>query len=222
MARACLILDFDGTILDTEGPVYQSWAELWEEQGHELPRQLWQGLIGTDAGFDPWLELQRRAGRPLEPTLRDRRRARCEDLQSAHDTRDGILDWLAEAERLGVPVGVASSSPTDWVDRHLRRLGVRQHFACLSCCDDTVPAKPDPTSYRLACDQLGADPSRSVAVEDSPHGVAAAVVTGLYTVAVPHGLTADLDLSAADLVVPSLDGLRLADVLARAHRRAVA
>ncbi|MCA1845939.1 MAG: HAD-IA family hydrolase [Actinobacteria bacterium] len=222
MARACLILDFDGTILDTEGPVYQSWAELWEEQGHELPRPLWQGLIGTDAGFDPWLELQRRKGRPLDPTLKDRRRARCEDLQSAHDTREGILDWLAEAERLGVPVGVASSSPADWVDRHLRRLGLRQHFAYLSCCDDTVPAKPDPTSYRLACDRLGADPSRSVAVEDSPHGVAAAVVAGLYTVAVPHDLTADLDLSAADLVVPSLDGLGLADVLARARGRAVA
>ena len=222
MPQACLIFDFDGTILETEGPVYQSWAEVWEENGHELPRALWQGLIGTDAGFDPLAELERRAGRPLDPTLRDRRRARCDQLQAADDPREGVIEWLEEADRLGVPVGVASSSPAEWVDRHLRRLGLRQHFACLSCCDDTVPAKPDPTSYRRACERLGADPSRSVAVEDSPHGVTAAVAAGLYTVAVPHDLTADLDLSAADLVVGSLAGLALTDVLARARRRAVA
>ena len=29
VARACLVLDFDGTILDTEESLYRSWAELW-------------------------------------------------------------------------------------------------------------------------------------------------------------------------------------------------
>ena len=76
--------------------------------------------------------------------------------------------------------------------------------------------KPAPTSYLLACEKLGADPERSVAVEDSPHGVVAAVAAGLFTVAVPHGLTSGLDLSAADLVTGSLDDLSLSDALERA------
>ena len=58
-----------------------------------------------------------------------------------------------------------------------------------------------------------------MAVEDSPNGVRAAVAAGLLTVAVPHGLTADLDLSPADMLIGSLEELSLLDALERARRR---
>jgi HAD superfamily hydrolase (TIGR01509 family) len=207
-------LDFDGTILDTEEPIYRSWAELWAEHGQVLALPDWQEIIGTDGAFDPWTELERRLDRRLDPVLQERRRARRDELQARHLPRPGVVAWLEEAQSLGVPVGVASSSARDWVDGHLERLGLRGFFSCLVCCDGVVPAKPDPTSYRLTCTRLGADPGRSVAVEDSPHGVAAAVAAGLFTVAVPHQLTADLDLSAANLVVASLETLTLAEAMA--------
>jgi hypothetical protein len=50
--------------------------------------------------------------------------------------------------------------------------------------------------------------------------VAAAVTAGLFTVAIPHGLTVGLDLSAADLVSDSLDRLDLTETLAKAALRA--
>jgi putative hydrolase of the HAD superfamily len=116
-------------------------------------------------------------------------------------------------------VGIASSSPVHWVERNLDRLGLRDRFGCLACCGDALPAKPDPASYLHAVEVLGGDPRWSVAVEDSAHGVRAAVGAGLYTVAVPHELTAHLDLSAADVLLGSLDQLSLAAALERAHRR---
>ena len=216
---ACLILDFDGTILDTEEPVYLSWSELWEEHGHELVLARWQAVIGTDDTFDPWVELEQLVGSPLAPSLQERRRRRRDELLAPQGPRPGVLDWLEQADELGIPVGIASSSPPDWVEGHLDRLGLRQRFGCLACCDGAVPAKPDPTSYRLACKRLSAAPGRSVAVEDSPADVAAAVDAGLLTIAVPHRLTADLDLSRADRLVTSLDELALADVLEQACRR---
>jgi HAD superfamily hydrolase (TIGR01509 family) len=218
-AAACLVLDFDGTIVDTEQPVYQSWAELWEEYGVELGRARWQAVIGTDGVFDPWVELQRLVGRRLDPALALRRQARRDELQAAYDPRPGVLGWLEQARELGIAVAIASSSPVGWVAGHLARLGLTDRFAAVVCRDEVVPPKPDPTSYLEACRLLGADPRRSVAVEDSYHGVAAAVSAGLFTVAVPHGLTNDLDLSAADLVAASLLDLGLADVLARAAAR---
>jgi HAD superfamily hydrolase (TIGR01509 family) len=217
-----LVMDFDGTILDTEEPVYRSWAELWAEHGYELSLADWQAVIGTEGTFDPWAELETRAGRRLDPALQERRRARRDELQARHTTRPGVLDWLEEAARSGVPVGIASSSPQEWVDAHLERLGLRKFFACVVCASDVVPAKPNPTSYRLTCERLGADPLRSIAVEDSPHGVAAAMAAGLYTVAVPHPLTADLDLSAANLTVESLEMLTLSEAIAQARRGATA
>ncbi len=213
------MLDFDGTILDTEQPVYQSWSELWEEEGVELARGRWQAIIGTDAGFDPWVELQLEVGRVLDPALQERRTLRRDELQAAYRPREGIVEWLEEAHQLGVPVAIASSSPVAWVRGHLDRFGLGGEFTLMVCRDDVVPPKPDPTSYREACRRLGADIRRSAAVEDSHHGVAAAVAAGLFTVAVPHGLTTDHDLSAANVIVPSLEGLALADVLEMACRR---
>jgi HAD superfamily hydrolase (TIGR01509 family) len=213
------VLDFDGTVLDTEEPVYRSWWELWDHHGHELARAEWQALIGTAAGFDPKAELEARLGRPIEPGLLSRRLLRRDQLQEEHAVREGILAWLDEAARSGVPVGIASSSPQTWVDEHLRRLGLRDRFSVLVCAGEGVPAKPDPTSYRRACERLGSVPRLSVAVEDSPHGVLAARRAGLYTVAVPHPLTADLDLSAADVVTDSLGALTLAEAMRRAAGR---
>lgn len=215
-----LVLDFDGTILDTERPLFQAWSEVWDAHGHRLALADWQQNIGTEDTFDPRGELERRLGRALDPDVNDRRMARRDQIQAGYRPRAGVVRWLAEAHDSGVPVAVASSSPRPWVEGHLTRLGLRRYFSCLVCTDGVVPAKPAPTSYRLACERLGVDPWRSVAVEDSPHGVSAAVTAGLFTVAVPHGLTQDLDLSAADLVSDSLERLDLTEMLARAAGRA--
>jgi beta-phosphoglucomutase-like phosphatase (HAD superfamily) len=58
--------------------------------------------------------------------------------------------------------------------------------------------------YLLACERLSVETSLSVALEDSPNGIAAAKAAGLYTVAVPNRVTIHLDLSAADRIVESL------------------
>jgi HAD superfamily hydrolase (TIGR01509 family) len=214
-----LVLDFDGTVLDTEEPIYRSWQELWAEHGHELALADWQATIGTEGVFDPWDQLERRVGRPLDPAWHDRRRARRDELQARHHLRPGILAWLDAAGALDIPVGVASSSSVGWVSGHLERLGIRQHFQVIVGVDDAVPPKPDPSSYLRCCHGLGVDPTCSVAVEDSVNGVAAASSAGLYTVAVPHALTEDLDFSRADVVVASLATLSLSDALDAAGRK---
>lgn len=215
---AVLVLDFDGTVLDTEWAAYQAAAELWADHGIEVTIQDWAWRIGTNGHDDPFTELQKVLGRRLDPALNERRITRKNALTDEAPLNPGVLAWLEDAERLGVPVGIASSSPASWIERNLARLGLRDRFACLACAD-ALPAKPDPTSFRHAVEQLGGDPARSVAVEDSEHGVAAAVGAGLYTVAVPHRLTAHMDLSRAHEVVTSLADLTLAEVLARAAAR---
>jgi HAD superfamily hydrolase (TIGR01509 family) len=220
--RACLVLDFDGTILDTEESRYRAWAELWEAHGHQLLLSDWQRNLGTDDSFDAWVELERRLGESLDPQWHQKRLLRRDEIQAELGPRPGVLNWLASARALGIPIGIASSSPLGWVESNLERLRLRDFFSCVVCRDDDTPAKPDPTSYLLACDYLDADPSGSVAVEDSPHGVSAAVSAGLFTVAVPHGLTASLDLSHAHLVVSSLTQVSLTDALALATALATA
>jgi HAD superfamily hydrolase (TIGR01509 family) len=222
-----VVFDFDGTILETEGPAFQAWSEVWARHGCELRLQEWAAGIGTQDGFRPYEGLRRAVaarGRPFplaaEGEVREAARARVAELLAAAEPRPGVDRWLAEAAALGLAVGIASSSPAEWVERHLAGLGLRSRFLALSCCDGPVPPKPHPASYRAACRALGVSPAEAVAVEDSPHGVAAARAAGLFCVAVPSPLTAALDLGAADLVVDSLAAVTLAEVVALASASA--
>ena len=70
--------------------------------------------------------------------------------------------------------------------------------------------KPAPDLFLLAAERLGVDLAHCVAFEDSPNGVAAARAAGMVVVGVPGPMTAGLDMSAADLVVPSLAEIDLA------------
>ena len=61
--------------------------------------------------------------------------------------------------------------------------------------------KPAPDVYLEAARRLGVDPSRTVAIEDSAPGVAAARAAGMTVVAIPHRLTETHDLTGAHLLV---------------------
>ncbi|MGH9273537.1 MAG: HAD family hydrolase, partial [Acidimicrobiales bacterium] len=118
-----------------------------------------------------------------------------------------LLDALATA---GLPVGIASSSSRAWLDRHVGRLGLLDRFATLVGSDLVGGiSKPAPDVYLKACADLGADPARSVALEDSAHGATAAKAAGMAVVVVPSRITIHNDFSHADLVVDSLLDLSL-------------
>jgi HAD superfamily hydrolase (TIGR01509 family) len=210
-----LVLDFDGLILDTEGPVFHSWRETFEAAGAKLTLEEWSDTIGRANPADPADLLAERTGTPLDEARRAARKTRRDELLAAEAVLPGVHDWLEEARRLGLPIGVASSSEVDWVAGHLERLGLVDHFACLSCFDGRLRGKPAPDLYLAACDALAVAPADALAVEDSGNGVAAAKAAGMRCVAVPHDLTRDHDLSAADLVVASLAELPLEEAIAR-------
>jgi len=79
--------------------------------------------------------------------------------------------------------------------------------------------KPDPALYQAALTALGVRPEEAIALEDSPHGIAAAKRAGLFCVAVPNLLTRQLPLDHADLQIPSLAALPLPDLLRAVQRR---
>lgn len=215
MIRA-LILDFDGLILDTEGPIYRSWQEVYEAHGEALPFDLWVKTVGSsNQAFHPQLHLEERLGRKLPQDVVDRRIERRVELVLAQPLLPGVVDLAEAARSRGLKVGVASSSSRDWVKGHLERLGILDRFDCIRSRDDVDRVKPEPDLYLATLDCLGVAASDAVAIEDSPNGIIAAKRAGLRCVAVPNPITAGLDLSEADLQVNSLSEVTLDQLLQR-------
>jgi HAD superfamily hydrolase (TIGR01509 family) len=220
-----LIFDFDGTILDTETPEYYSWQEVYEAHGVELPLAIWTESIGRGhdtATFDPYGYLESLIGRRVDAnTIRPGRRARFYELMALEKPRPGIGEWLESARILGIPLAVASSSDRDWVAGHLKRLGLRDYFDVLRCADDVTRTKPDPELYHAACTALNACPERSIAVEDSPNGLRAAKQAGMFAIAYPNPMTADLSLEIADLLIENGEFMTLNEIFTLAAGRQV-
>jgi HAD superfamily hydrolase (TIGR01509 family) len=210
---SALVFDFDGLLLDTETSAFTTAAEVFAAHRVTLDRRWWLSIIGT-ADHPHWSEvLEAQLGGPLpdRETVLAERIERHRALIAAEAVRPGIVELLDEADAAGVPCAVASSSPRRWVDGHLERLGLRPRFAAVCSRDDVAPGrtKPAPNLFTAACGALGVDPPTAVALEDSAPGVAAALAAGMRVVGVPAGLTAEADLSAAHLVVPTLAGVSL-------------
>ncbi len=214
-----LLFDFDGTIVDSELPAYRSWQEVYRDHGQELPLERWVACVGTVGGFDPLADLERLLGRPVDrERIVPARLARKAELVARERSRPGVERYLVRARERGLKLGVVTSSPREWVEECLGRLGRAEGWDCVLCADgDQSIAKPDPHLYRQALAALGVGAAEAIAIEDSPNGVAAAKAAGLYCVAVPNEITARLDLGAADLVLDSLADLGLDELLARAE-----
>ena len=214
-----VVFDFDGLILDTELPSFVSWREVFEHYGCELTEEEHVSTLGTN--FDRIELLRARAGERLtsDEEARALKHRRHQELLADIEPLPGVMSWLDEADALGIPLGIASSSPADWVHDLLDRFDLTRRFATVVCCGDDLPRKPEPDAYLTACQRLGTSPTRSVAVEDSANGIAAAKAAGLHCVAVPNALTRGLDLSAADVQLASLADESLAEVCARLTAR---
>jgi HAD superfamily hydrolase (TIGR01509 family) len=213
-AIEALLFDFDGTIWDSEAAVFNAYRRLYEEHGHELPVDRWTSGVGTLDGYDPAEELETLIGRELDDAVTDP----WASLDHV-DLRPGVRAYLDGALDRGIALGIVSSNSADWVRRHLLRLGIADGWEAIVTADgDASIAKPNPVLYREALTRLGAEPARTIAIEDSPNGISAAKAAGIFCLAVPNEVTERLDLTAADVVVRSLEDLPLDELIALAER----
>ena len=215
-----IIFDFDGTIVDTELPEYQSWCEVYRRHGCELPVDVWGAAIGTgDGPFDPYAYLESLSRRRVErQTIRSARQRRVRDLIADQGPCPGVEAHLRAAKKQGLKVGLASSSPLNWVGPQLARLGLTDFFQAVSTSDNVAKTKPDPELYCRTLATLQVDPKEAIAIEDSPNGVQAAVAAGIFCVAVPNKVTSQLKIQGAHLTLESLASMSLGELIGRAQQ----
>ena len=227
-----LIFDLDGTLADTEETHRQAFNAAFIEFAlwWDWSPSLYVRLLEISGGKE---RLRHYIG-----TLRVQPAERARLLQTVpalHETktriytelvdrgrrplRAGVLPLLSAASAAGLKLAIASTTTSANVSALLQaNLGPASGivFDVIACGDQVKEKKPAPDIYRLVLASLRLAPEACIAFEDSLNGLRAAKAAGLVTVVTPSRWTVEQDFAAADLLLPTLEGLDLPrlDVLA--------
>jgi HAD superfamily hydrolase (TIGR01509 family) len=193
----------DGTLVDSEPYWLAAETALVESYGGTWTVEDGLQLVGSSMENSA-LVLQSRGVALNADEIVDRLSDRVlEQIEIAVPWRPGARELLSELRDAGVPTALVTMSIGRMAERVVGALGFTGFDAVVSG-DQVSSGKPDPECYLLAAKLLGVDPARSVAIEDSEYGVAAAVASGMATIAVP--LHVPLPASPAYTLWESLDG----------------
>ncbi|WP_431963115.1 HAD family hydrolase [Actinacidiphila sp. bgisy160] len=180
-----VLLDMDGTLVDTEGFWWNAEVEVFAELGHVLDDTHREVVVGGP--------MTRSLGHLISVTGTDATLAELSTLINLRFVEligrgvplmPGAQRLLTELAAHGVPTALVSASHRRIIDAVMLSLG-SHHFAFSLGGDEIERTKPHPDPYLTAAARLGADPARCVVVEDTPTGVAAAEAAGCRVVAVP-------------------------------------
>lgn len=210
-----VIFDFDGLILDTESHEYTSLQEIYKEHGTHLPIDVWGKCVGTHANFfNPFAYLEECIGKKLDhEELKLLRKEKYNQLMQHEEARPGVREYLEEAKKLGLRIGLASSSTRSWVSGYLEQLGLLSYFEKIRTSDDVPEVKPNPQLYLDCLDALQVKPEEAIAFEDSPNGALAAKRAGMYCVVVPNSITENLTFGEVDKKLNLLTDITLPDLI---------
>lgn len=213
-----VIFDFDGVIVDTEPLHYKAFQEILVPLGLGYS---WQEYLELYMGFDDrdaFRESFRAAGRTLSADalknlIDDKAEAFLKIVSVGVAPYPGVVELIRSISG-NLPLGLCSGALRSDIDPILAQLGLSDAFDTLVTADEVAASKPDPQSYRLTLQRLQElfpdriAPAASLAIEDTPAGIASATGAGLKVLSVTNSYPEDR-LTGACRVVDSLVGVDL-------------
>jgi HAD superfamily hydrolase (TIGR01509 family) len=204
-----MVFDLDGVILDSE----QVWDEVRErlarERGGRWTERATADMMGmSSTEWSRYMHEEVGLEAPPEEINREVLRRMLE--RYSHDLP--LIDGAAEGvQRLAGrwPLGLASSSNRELIDRVLEVSGLAPYFRATVSSEEVARGKPAPDVYLEAASRLGVEPSHCAAVEDSASGIRSAHAAGMLVVAIPNREFPPPEdvLAVAQLVLDSIEEL---------------
>lgn len=182
-----IIFDMDGLLLDTERISIEAWIRACKECGYDLDKNLAIQRIGTSRKTRDNFYLKHMGeGFPKEEVDRLRDKYFNEKIyKDGNLLKDGVLEILDYLEFLGLKKAVGTSTFRDRAGELLRFTNIYERFDLVLCGDDIINPKPHPEIYEKICNRLDIEKDRTIVLEDSDIGAAAAYNAGIRYILVP-------------------------------------
>ena len=193
-----VLLDVDGTLLDSNDAHAQAWSDTFREVGLEIGSETVRPLVGM--GSDKLLP--QLTGIDAESEEGKRLIARRKEV-FLKEYLPAVLPFprtRALLERMradGLKLVVASSASEEELTGLLGALGVEWLLKEATSSSDADRSKPDPDIIRAAVDKAGVGPERCVMVGDTPYDVEAAKRANVRVIGLRCGGWGDEELRGA-------------------------
>jgi beta-phosphoglucomutase len=206
-----LIFDLDGVLTDTAEYHFRGWKRLADEEGIPFTREDNEALRGIPRRGSLLIVLKGRhyPEEKIQEMMARKNNYYLEFIReiTPRDLLPGARELLEEIRAAGLKssLGSASKNASEVIDR----LGIRSLLDAVSDGYSVEKQKPAPDLFLHAARQLGLPPAECVVVEDATAGVEAALAGGFRTI----GIGPRERVGQAELVLPNLEGQKLADIL---------
>jgi len=204
-----IIFDMDGTIFDTERLSYNIWINLFNEY-HLLPNtEFFLGIRGRNINdskeiFKKYYPNSRYSY--LE--LKEEKNQRLLDYVANNGVpiKKGFFTLIKFLKAKGIKMALATSSSKNYASYLLNKANVYKVFDVLVFGDEVKHSKPDPEIFNIAASKLNINKENILVIEDSKHGINAALNGNFKCVWIPDGIYFDVPSSIYKL--DSLDEIK--------------
>jgi HAD superfamily hydrolase (TIGR01509 family) len=201
-----VVFDLDGVLVDSE-PVWEEVRRAYvADTGGRWRANAQARLMGmSTTEWALYLSRELAVPRPPDQVAREV----VAQMVNRYGTRVPLIagaDTVVREVAQVWPVGLASSSPPELIRAALAAAGLEATFAVTLSTEQVRRGKPAPDVYLAVAAQLGARPTRCVAVEDSTNGVRSAATAGMRVIAVPRS-SYPIDTAARGLAALVVDDI---------------
>lgn len=197
-AIKAVLMDIDGTLVDTNDAHAKAWVDALAEGGYNVPYGAVRPLIGM--GSDQLLprvvkvEGESPEGQALSEAWK---RIFQHDYLPHVQVLPGATDLLKALHAKGLRVVAASSGAGEIADALLALVNASDCFCAKTTADDAKKSKPEPDLLHAALKKAGTHPEAAVLIGDTPYDIEAARAAGIGVIALRSGGFSDADLSGA-------------------------
>jgi HAD superfamily hydrolase (TIGR01509 family) len=179
-----VVLDIDGTLMDTNYLHTEAWARAFERAGHRVPRVRLHKEVGKGAGL---LIREFVGDEETVEKIQDLHSEFYGELQEYGHPLPGAKELISSLKERGYEVWLVTSAKDEELEHHMQELEAEDSVDGVVNSSAVENAKPAPDIFEEALRRAGATADETVTVGDAVWDVEAAREAGIRTVAVLSG-----------------------------------
>ncbi len=202
-----LLFDHDGTLINSEKAHYEMWVEVLARYDVELSEVYYTDVMAGVPTSQNAIDVIEHFDLDLTPqALEAEKLVLVKALlnKGAFPLMPFAKETVEHLNNQGFTLAIVTGGSKSSVQKTIETYGFSEFISAVVAVEDVKQSKPAPECYLKAMTLLGKTSQECIAIEDTHHGMQAAVAAGVKCVAIPTEHSAGHDFSKATVIYNSL------------------